>query len=286
MEDAESAARKHLILTELFGVNPRVIVDNLVVSANEHLYVLGSQLEETVRGMLGDAEDAERKAEQGVHAITTLLEHSIDHAMDTFELFCLRSIFVITPEQSRLITMAHHRGLDLRASDLPPAGNAPLLKNDEEVPQIVPPAEDMLRRKIAGARATQHRLAQAERASKVRLERAELMRSAYAFIVQGARSIASDDVRNADVDALMQAMVALATKVRSDTDSMMEALEILRDNKPLSCTLLPLDTQEPARDEEPMLGDQRQWEKGRDEYLNWEASRIIASMKQSTNAPQ
>ena len=46
MSEAEEAARKHLILTEIFGVHPRVIVDALVVAANEHLYVLGTQLED------------------------------------------------------------------------------------------------------------------------------------------------------------------------------------------------------------------------------------------------
>ena len=52
MSEAEEAARKHLILTEIFGVHPRVIVDALVVAANEHLYVLGTQLEEQVLSLI------------------------------------------------------------------------------------------------------------------------------------------------------------------------------------------------------------------------------------------
>ena len=111
---AEDAARRHVMLTELFGVHPRALVDALVVSANEHLYVLGERLEEHVRALLGDAPDADRDAERGVHAVLTLMENVIDHIMDTFELYCMRSIFVITPAQSRRITLAHHRGLDLR----------------------------------------------------------------------------------------------------------------------------------------------------------------------------
>jgi hypothetical protein len=57
--EAENAARRHLILAELFGVHPRSIVDELVVSANVHLYVLGERLEE----MLDSAEhDGESKS--------------------------------------------------------------------------------------------------------------------------------------------------------------------------------------------------------------------------------
>lgn len=64
MAEAEDAARRHVILTELFGVHPRAIVDALVVSANEHLYLVGEQLEQTVRGLLGDTTGAEREAER------------------------------------------------------------------------------------------------------------------------------------------------------------------------------------------------------------------------------
>lgn len=81
-----------------------------------------------------------------MHAILTLMESVIDHVMDIFELYCLRSIFVITPEQSRRITLRHHRGLDLRAEEVwdgeAPAGPVP----------VVPEGEEALHRKIASVR--------------------------------------------------------------------------------------------------------------------------------------
>lgn len=64
--------------------------------------------------------------------------------MDTFELYCLRSIFVITPEQSRLMTMDHHRGLDLRESE----GD----RAEESAVSVLPSDEDTLRRQILGVR--------------------------------------------------------------------------------------------------------------------------------------
>lgn len=64
MADTEDA-RKHLLLTEIFGVHPRVIVDALVIAANEHLYVLGTQLEEDVRRQIeAPQEESDREAEK------------------------------------------------------------------------------------------------------------------------------------------------------------------------------------------------------------------------------
>ena len=168
MSEAEEAARKHPILTEIFAVHPRVIVDALVVAANEHLYVLGTQLEEQVRARIKGASeaDAERDAErvrlwrancartdaiQGVHAIMTLLEHAIDHTMDTFELYCLRSIFVITPEQTRLMTLEHHRGLDLRPAEARrPEQRAEQPRDGDRSADVVPAYKDTLRRRMLG----------------------------------------------------------------------------------------------------------------------------------------
>lgn len=144
------AARRHILLTEVFGVHPRAIVDELVVSANEHLYIRGSQLEETVYDVLNDNEHADKAAEEGVHAINTLLEHAIDHTMDTFELYCLRSIFVITPEQSQYMTMAHHRGLDLRPVEQ--VNNETSSESIALQLPVVPDLEDQLQRQIACVR--------------------------------------------------------------------------------------------------------------------------------------
>lgn len=107
------------------------------------------------------------------------------------------------------------------------------------------------------ARATQHRLAQAERAAKVRLERAEAMRAALAFLTDGAPR----------VDA--------ARRVRDAVPAVRAALAQLHAAQPLTAALV---APKPARDADVEC---REWEKGRDEYLNWEANRILASMKRA-----
>lgn len=273
VSDAE-AARKHIILTEVFGVHPRVIVDALVVSANEHLYIRGSQLEDTVYALLGDADHADKAAEEGVHSITTLLEHVIDHTMDTFELYCLRSIFVITPEQSQYMTMAHHRGLDLR-----PAESATQETHSEEpnTVSIVPELEDQLQRQLACARATQHRLAQAEAASKLRLNRIITAARAFDFILDDARSFCKE--KDTNVSA---AVTNKADDIMSQMYNVMEALSALMDTEPLTVSL-PLTSHNDAQGERESatVDTRREWEKGRDEYLNWEAQRILASMKRT-----
>jgi len=273
VSDAE-AARRHIILTEVFGVHPRVIVDALVVSANEHLYIRGSQLEDTVYALLGDTEHADKAAEEGVHSITTLLEHVIDHTMDTFELYCLRSIFVITPEQSQFMTMAHHRGLDLR-----PAEPAPqeAQSDDSNTVSIVPGLEDQLQRRLACARATQHRLAQAEAASKLRLNRIITAARAFDFILEGARTFCEENDANAS-----GAVTNTADDIMSQVYNVMEALSTLMGAEPLTVSLPPTSHNTINDSEESATVDtRREWEKGRDEYLNWEAQRILASMKRT-----
>ncbi|WFD29847.1 hypothetical protein MSPP1_000861 [Malassezia sp. CBS 17886] len=276
--DAGDAARRHLILTELFGVHPRAIVDALVVAANEHLYILSSRLEDAVREQLGDTEEAARQAEKGVHCITTLLENAIDHTMDTFELYCMRSIFVVTPEQSGLMTMAHHRGLDLRERADAQQDEEEDARDGEARMRIIPPHEDDLRRKVACASATQHRLAQAERAATMRRERAEALRTALAFILDGARRVAH--TASGDPTKVADSFQECVNAVLGNADDVINALSHLQDSHPLTAPLLAraASGEEGAEEGSPAEG-RREWERGRDEYLNWEASRIIASMK-------
>ncbi|EDP44798.1 hypothetical protein MGL_1280 [Malassezia globosa CBS 7966] len=279
-EDAGSdveAARRHLILTEVFGIHPRAIVDALVVSANEHLYIQGQKLEETVCGLLGDTEQAEKLAEESVHSVMTLLEHAIDHTMDTFELYCLRSIFVVTPEQSQYMTMAHHRGLDLRPSCSSQLDPTPEEEHASDEVPIVTDIEDQLLRRIACARATQHRLAQAEAAAKVRLERMNMVQRTYEFILEGAEKL------NAGNDGdTSSAVLNIADDVMSQVYGVMEALDTLMGAEPFTATLSMTSSEaKDVSEREGMVDAKREWEKGRDEYLNWEAQRIIANMKRS-----
>ena len=125
------------------------------------------------------------------------------------------------------------------------------------------------------ARATQHRLAQAEAASKLRLDRVKATKNAFAFILDGAQSFCCET----DKDVL-SAVINTADDVLSQVYSVMEALDSLMGAEPLTVAL-PTATfyDELANDSDAPVDTRREWEKGRDEYLNWEAQRIIASMK-------
>lgn len=111
----EASTDAHLeLLTEHFGFNPKSFIDSLVFLSNEHLYAIATEFERVVADLLEGVEGGELEAEQGIHAILTLVENALDHTMDTFELYCFRSVFGIRPRQAKSITLDHHRGLDLR----------------------------------------------------------------------------------------------------------------------------------------------------------------------------
>lgn len=111
----EASTDAHLeLLTEHFGYNPKSFIDALVYLSNEHLYSIATEFENVVGGLLDSVDGGELEAEQGIHAILTLMENALDHTMDTFELYCFRSVFGIRPRQAKYMTLDHHRGLDLR----------------------------------------------------------------------------------------------------------------------------------------------------------------------------
>ncbi|WFD44740.1 hypothetical protein MPSI1_003411 [Malassezia psittaci] len=259
---AEDATERHVILTEIFGVHPRALVDALVVSANEHLYILGEKLEDQVRDSLRDRPNADQDAERGSHAIMTLMENVIDHIMDTFELYCLRSIFVITPEQSRRITLAHHRGLDLRPAII--SSSAPDALSDDQDLHMDKELD------LQEARLTQHRLAQAERAAKLRWERTNTLKSAYAFLSEEWLAPSKDT-----------SALSNAHQIREEVPRLLDALTQLRRTEPLRASLLPATPNATYEDHSTI--DRSEWEKGRNEYLNWESHRFIAHTKRSSS---
>lgn len=149
----EASTDAHLeLLTEHFGFNPKAFIDALVFLANEHLYKIAEQFELVVMQQLRHVEGGDLEAEQGVHAILTLMENALDHTLDTFELYCLRSVFGIRARQARYMTLGHHRGLDLRPQSSSKQSSrksiaAPTTVNDKSYQ--LGETEDSLKRKIA-----------------------------------------------------------------------------------------------------------------------------------------
>lgn len=121
---------------------------------------------------------------------------------------------------------------------------------------------------LTQARAAQHRLAQAERAAKLRLERARAMQRAFAFLSEAPEGDAAS-------------VLASAHAVRAAVPAVVAALQDVRHTDPLRAALVaPASAHAPGAD----VG-RGEWEAGRDAYLNWEARRIVASAKRTPDAP-
>lgn len=117
---------------------------------------------------------------------------------------------------------------------------------------------------LTQARATQHRLAQAEVAAQVRLARAQAVAQAFAFVSEGRQSMDSGSQ-----DAPLE---HVADDIASQVYGVLEAVDQLRAAAPLHVPLLAA----------PLPGgaaDKHEWDQGRDEYLNWEAQRIMGALK-------
>lgn len=147
----EASTDAHLeLLTEHFGFNPKAFIDALVFLANEHLYKIAEQFELVVMQQLRHVEGGDLEAEQGVHAILTLMENALDHTLDTFELYCLRSVFGIRARQARYMTLGHHRGLDLRPQSKQSSRKSIVgTSTANEKSYQLGETEDSLKRKIA-----------------------------------------------------------------------------------------------------------------------------------------
>lgn len=60
--------------------------------------------------------EAEVELSQGIHALETLLEATVDKAFDKFEIYVLRNTFAIDEQLLPYVTLPHYRGLDLSSS--------------------------------------------------------------------------------------------------------------------------------------------------------------------------
>ena len=121
---------------------------------------------------------------------------------------------------------------------------------------------------LTQARAAQHRLAQAERAAKLRLERARAMQRAFAFLSEAPEGDAAS-------------VLASAHAVRAAVPAVVAALQDVRHTDPLRAALVaPASAHAPGAD----VG-RGEWEAGRDAYLNWEARRASLGAYGASRAP-
>lgn len=288
----EASTDAHLeLLTEHFGYNPKSFIDALVFLSNEHLYSIATEFENVVMDLLKDVDGGELEAEQGMHAILTLMENSLDHTLDTFELYCFRSVFGIRSRQAKYMTLDHHRGLDLRTKQAGSAASSSKIQVKPARKSGVGAAtnisanqrsyqlgetEDSLKRQIAAARATQHKLLLAQAATQESLDRMLSLAGRFASILYD-----NADARSA-VPVLTETLGQHARKLKADTIPLLKALRELRAADPLGAPLYSGTGNNDAVDgegDDDAVADARAWERGREVYLNWEADRIIAKSK-------
>ncbi|KAM0428255.1 hypothetical protein ACHAPT_007156 [Fusarium lateritium] len=137
------------LLTEHFGYPPVSLLDDIINTVN----VLADRALDSVERLLlsippqslgfsekhalaGEAalppdEAAKLEIEHGTHQLETLLNASIDKNFDLFELYTMRNILTVRPDDQPYMRLAHYEGLDfasLEAPDRPTAESITALR--------------------------------------------------------------------------------------------------------------------------------------------------------------
>ncbi|EJP67470.1 Mis12 domain-containing protein [Beauveria bassiana ARSEF 2860] len=78
-------------------------------------------------------EAAKREIEHGTHQLETLLNASIDKNFDIFELYVMRNILTVKPDDQPYMQLAHYQGLDF---DAPPAAAGADAQQQQQQPTL------------------------------------------------------------------------------------------------------------------------------------------------------
>ncbi|KAI9820551.1 MAG: hypothetical protein M1832_003742 [Thelocarpon impressellum] len=137
---ADSTPTANSLLTEHLRWTPLSLIDDIINSINELLYravgAVETGLLSAPPATLGFAHDsipdtdgdgnelpppaAKAEIENGVHALETLLEATVDRNFDKLEIYLLRSVLAIPDDVAPWLRLGHHAGLDFA-----PAEDAP-----------------------------------------------------------------------------------------------------------------------------------------------------------------
>ncbi|KAF4449855.1 hypothetical protein F53441_6935 [Fusarium austroafricanum] len=126
------------LLTEHFGYPPVSLLDDIINTVNvladraldsvERLLLsippqsLGFSNKHNSKGRtpaLPPDEAAKLEIEHGTHQLETLLNASIDKNFDLFELYTMRNILTVRPDDQPFIRLAHYEGLDFTGLESP-----------------------------------------------------------------------------------------------------------------------------------------------------------------------
>ncbi|CCT68983.1 related to MTW1 Determining metaphase spindle length [Fusarium fujikuroi] len=126
------------LLTEHFGYPPVSLLDDIINTVN----VLADRALDSVERLLLSIppqslgfsskhaskdgtpalppdEAAKLEIEHGTHQLETLLNASIDKNFDLFELYTMRNILTVRPDDQPFMRLAHYEGLDFSGSEVP-----------------------------------------------------------------------------------------------------------------------------------------------------------------------
>ncbi|KAG5460016.1 MAG: Mis12 protein-domain-containing protein, partial [Olpidium bornovanus] len=109
---AESAASVSLsYMTEHLGCSPVDVIDEIINIANTNTYMALAGLAIFTEEQLGAAEEQKT----GMHQIESLVEHKLDKAFDSFEMFAMRNLFTFPEEAAPLLE--HYKGWDFSLTE-------------------------------------------------------------------------------------------------------------------------------------------------------------------------
>jgi kinetochore protein Mis12/MTW1 len=133
-----------ILLQEILGFAPELLLDDIVDSANNSIYQCVNAMEPFLRRWVEqrsaplepppDEPDwsPEAEIEQGLVAFQTLLENHVDIAFDFFDVWCRRNVFTFNPDLP--IVVPHQQELDL---SLEPERETELLTDIEELRRAI-----------------------------------------------------------------------------------------------------------------------------------------------------
>ncbi|KAJ7611018.1 Mis12 protein-domain-containing protein [Roridomyces roridus] len=235
-EDTPPELVHPLVLTEIVGFSPQLLLDDIINAANHAVQdgVNGLEdflLQRAEQNGVPEGGEGMQEIEQGLVAFQTLLEFHTDVAFDFFEAWCLRNIFAVPAALP--IVMPHHEGLDLT---IPTGRERELLDEIEELSNRLE-AQWRLRTQLARKNTEMDRTLRSRRTIYKRL---------------------------APLEPMLQTGQTLPTRLME----MHESVSTLPELQPTTTAAISQLRHTEA--------GKRQWEMGKTGYLNWALSQLLS----------
>ncbi|KAG8897550.1 hypothetical protein FRB99_008068 [Tulasnella sp. 403] len=152
---------QHLILPDILGFTPQLLVDDLLDIGYDAITKATEALEQYLESnwLPGRSTQDRESVYAGLVSFQTLLQSHLDKAFDAFELWSLKNVFALPDPAEMPLVLPHQTGLDLTVT--------------EEEENRVMKEIDILRKKLDAQKRLQARLRLAVRLSNARTARSE-----------------------------------------------------------------------------------------------------------------